>query len=56
MLIYVYADVVPIRCGKRNKKPTSDIALRKKNKMKRGENKWCVLHHNRPDKEIAKEN
>jgi hypothetical protein len=25
-------------------------------KMKRGENKWCVFHHNRPDKERAKEN
>ncbi len=32
MLIYVYADVAPIRYGKRNKKLTSDIALREKTK------------------------
>jgi hypothetical protein len=56
MLIYVYAEVAPIRYGKRNKEPTSGIALREKNKMKRGENKRCVLYHNRPDKERAKEN
>jgi hypothetical protein len=34
MLIYVYADVAPIRYGKRNKKPTSDIALREKTQWK----------------------
>jgi hypothetical protein len=30
MFIYVYADVAPIRYGKRNKEPISDIALRGK--------------------------
>ncbi len=35
MVIYVYADVVPIRYGKRNKKPTSDSALWKKNEKRR---------------------
>jgi hypothetical protein len=32
MFIYVYADVAPIRYGKRNKEPISDIALRGKTK------------------------
>ncbi len=35
MLIYVYADVAPIRYGKRNKEPISDIALREKNEKRR---------------------
>ncbi len=34
MFIYVYADVAPIRYGKRNKEPISDIALRGKTKWK----------------------
>jgi hypothetical protein len=37
----------------RNRLVTSDYG---KNKMKRGENKWWILYHNRPDKERAKEN
>ncbi len=35
MFIYVYADVVPIRYGKRNKKPASDSALQEKNEKRR---------------------
>jgi len=35
MLIYVYADVAPIRYGKGNKEPISDIAFREKNKKRR---------------------
>jgi hypothetical protein len=47
MLIYVYADVAPIRNGERNKKPTSDIALKLREKTKWKEEKtsgaFCTI-------------
>jgi hypothetical protein len=42
--------------GTRTTLPISTYRIKEKNKMKRGENKWCVLHHNRSDKERAEEN